>query len=235
MEPEIEGIVDVHPLRRIADRVIPRGGPEQRGPRFPFAFSRGRQRGSHNPPESSDNQRSVPEPTSAAKGAPPTSVSNPVRVDRPLEHADADKAPVLTEPQNPDPRHPLSPLKWLFSTSSARLRSRFSRGNSSGGEPHGQGPEDAGTPVVVQDPAPHQLDDTHSSSPVSRTKKAIAFVKATLQVVAAGLKAAPIPNLDQIPRILLLLLDIHEVCHLAKSTSQVTLNDPSNRLDRRRK
>ena len=40
---------------------------------------------------------------------------------------------------------------------------------------------------------------------------AVAFVRVALQVAAAGLKAAPIPDIDRIPRALLLLIEAYEV------------------------
>ena len=40
---------------------------------------------------------------------------------------------------------------------------------------------------------------------------AVAFIRVVLQVAVVGLKAAPIPNLDRIPRTLLLLMETYEV------------------------
>ena len=40
---------------------------------------------------------------------------------------------------------------------------------------------------------------------------AAAFIRVALQVAVVGLKAAPIPNLDRIPRTLLLLIETYEV------------------------
>jgi hypothetical protein len=60
------------------------------------------------------------------------------------------------------------------------------------------------------------------SAPAKRftqKKKAIAVAKVALQVAAAGLKTAPIPNLDQIPNILLMLIQIYEVSHAARNPS----------------
>ena len=39
----------------------------------------------------------------------------------------------------------------------------------------------------------------------------VAFIRVALQVAVAGLKAAPIPNLDRIPRTLLLLMETYDV------------------------
>ena len=44
---------------------------------------------------------------------------------------------------------------------------------------------------------------------------AVAFIRVALQVAVAGLKAAPIPNLDRIPRALLLLIETYKVSDLA--------------------
>ena len=40
---------------------------------------------------------------------------------------------------------------------------------------------------------------------------AAAFIRVALQVAVVGLKAAPIPNLDRIPRTLLLLIETYKV------------------------
>jgi len=45
----------------------------------------------------------------------------------------------------------------------------------------------------------------------------ITLVKSALQVAAAGLKAAPIPNLDQLPNILLSLIQTYEVGYLVQT------------------
>ena len=42
---------------------------------------------------------------------------------------------------------------------------------------------------------------------------AVAFIRVALQVAVAGLKAAPIPDLDQIPGALLLLIETYEVSY----------------------
>ena len=56
--------------------------------------------------------------------------------------------------------------------------------------------------------------DPQSSQPRTKMshKNAIAFIRVALQAAVAGLKAAPIPTLDQIPEVLLLLIETYEVC-----------------------
>ena len=44
---------------------------------------------------------------------------------------------------------------------------------------------------------------------------AAAFIRVVLHVAVVGLKAAPIPNLDRIPRTLLLLIETYKVSDLA--------------------
>lgn len=92
-----------------------------------------------------------------------------------------------------------------------RRRPRFSLGISRLGsrgaaEPPG-GPESA----AGQDSAA----GTPLSLPAPVSKKAIDIAKVALQVAAACLKAAPIPNLDQIPIILLMLIQTYEVSRTA--------------------
>jgi hypothetical protein len=50
-----------------------------------------------------------------------------------------------------------------------------------------------------------------------RRKTMIDFVKGALRVAAAGLRAAPIPNLDQLPTILLSLIQTYEVSSIGSS------------------
>jgi len=58
-------------------------------------------------------------------------------------------------------------------------------------------------------------DLSEDASSTSEKSRAIAFAKVALQVAAAGLKAAPIPNLDQIPNTLLSLIQTYS--HLASA------------------
>jgi len=50
-----------------------------------------------------------------------------------------------------------------------------------------------------------------------KRKNEIAIIRVALQVAVAGLKAAPIPDLDQIPGALLLLTETYEVGYPALS------------------
>jgi len=125
--------------------------------------------------------------------------------------------------RNPDLHLPLSLPK---SASSASLSYNFYRAKSSVHGVHGQGPANAGIATTAQELPPHLSEDAHSSPPISKKKKAIAFAKVALQVAAAGLKAAPIPNLDQIPNILLSLIRTYEVSRLAPNISPVTPDQP---------
>lgn len=56
-------------------------------------------------------------------------------------------------------------------------------------------------------------------------EKAIAAAKIALQVAAAGLKTAPIPNLDQIPNVLLMLIQSYEVSPITRSPPRIVVND----------
>ena len=76
-------------------------------------------------------------------------------------------------------------------------------------------------PVILDghviDPEPSPDPSTNPRSPQLPTKKsyknAIALIRVALQVTAAGLKAAPIRDLNQIPGALLLLIETYEVSY----------------------
>jgi len=59
--------------------------------------------------------------------------------------------------------------------------------------------------------------DRQSSRPPTNMdhEDAVAFIRVALQVAVAGLKAAPIPDLDRIPRALLRLIETYEVSYPA--------------------
>jgi hypothetical protein len=184
--------------------------------------------------EPSGHQRGATERGDTAKvvlpaPAPNLLASTSVRIDIPreagLEHEDVDEKPTITERRNPDSEAHLSPsrLEYCgpFSTSFASLESRISRANSAShiGDRHEQGPANTEISVATYE-LPHSSENTHSLQPatkISQKEKVIAFAKVALQVAAAGLKAAPIPNLDQIPKVLLSLIQTYEVSHLAGS------------------
>ena len=69
--------------------------------------------------------------------------------------------------------------------------------------------------VIAPEPSPDPSTSPQSSqlSTKKSYKNAIALIRVALQVVVAGLKAAPIPDLDQIPGALLLLIETYEVSY----------------------
>jgi hypothetical protein len=71
--------------------------------------------------------------------------------------------------------------------------------------------------VITAEPSLDPSTDPQSSQPPTKMnhKNAIAFIRVALQVAVAGLKAAPIPDLDQIPGALLLLIETYEVSYPA--------------------
>ena len=71
--------------------------------------------------------------------------------------------------------------------------------------------------VITAEPSPDPPTNPQSSQlpPKKSYKNAIALIRVALQVAVAGLKAAPIPNLDRIPRALLRLIETYEVSYPA--------------------
>ena len=69
--------------------------------------------------------------------------------------------------------------------------------------------------VIAPEPSPEPSTNLQSSQLATKKsyKNAIALIKVALQVAVAGLKAAPIPDLDQIPGALLLLIETYEVSY----------------------
>ena len=67
--------------------------------------------------------------------------------------------------------------------------------------------------VIACEPSLGPTTDRQSPPPPANMDHgdAVAFIRVALQVAVAGLKAAPIPNLDRIPRALLLLVETYEV------------------------
>ena len=67
--------------------------------------------------------------------------------------------------------------------------------------------------VITAEPSLDPSTDQQSSRPPANMAHgdAVAFIRVVLQVAVAGLKAAPIPDLDRIPRTLLLLIESYEV------------------------
>ena len=69
--------------------------------------------------------------------------------------------------------------------------------------------------VITTEPSLDPSINPESSQPPTKMKhkNEIAFIRVALQVAVAGLKAAPIPDLDQIPSALLLLIETYEVSY----------------------
>ena len=69
--------------------------------------------------------------------------------------------------------------------------------------------------VITAEPSPDPPTNPQSSQlPTKKSyKNAIALIRVALQVAVAGLKAAPIPGLDQIPGALLVLIETYEVSY----------------------
>ena len=70
--------------------------------------------------------------------------------------------------------------------------------------------------ITAEAPLDSSTDSQSSRPPANMNdENAIAIIRVALQVAVAGLKAAPIPTLDQIPEALLLLIDTYEVSYPA--------------------
>ena len=73
-----------------------------------------------------------------------------------------------------------------------------------------------GHAITAEAPLDPSTDPQSLRPPENMSEEnAIAFIRVTLQVAVAGLKAAPIPTLDQIPEALLLLINTYEVSYPA--------------------
>jgi len=211
------------------------------GSRFCFWISRPESHGSETLSESPEIQRSATEHNAAAKGPrlvpllnlPPSArVSNGGGAESEGDNVDKNS---IAGRQHPRAR--LSPSlhkrQGPPSASSASVGSQGSHHNSYVGGEHEQRPSNTEISVSTHGHLSHPSDNAHLSRPVvkmSQKDKAIAFAKVALQVAAAGLKAAPIPNLDQIPNVLLSLIQTYEVSH-PPGHPQVILNVPSKPLD----
>ena len=66
---------------------------------------------------------------------------------------------------------------------------------------------------ITAEPSLDPSTDPQLSRPPANMDRgdAVAFIMVALQVAVAGLKAAPIPDLDRIPGALLLLIETYEV------------------------
>ena len=67
--------------------------------------------------------------------------------------------------------------------------------------------------VITEESLLDPSTDRQSSRPPANMDHgdAVVFISVALQVAVAGLNAAPIPNLDRIPRALLLLIETYKV------------------------
>ena len=72
---------------------------------------------------------------------------------------------------------------------------------------------DSDAHVITAEPSLDPSTDPQSSRPPANMDHgdAVAFIRVVLQVAVAGLKAAPIPYLNQIPSALLLLIETYDV------------------------
>ena len=174
------------------------------------------------------DQQSVPRHDDAAKGprtTPPLTLPPTERVNSGrgagLGGEGVDEKPTISQRRNSGPH--LSPSLGKYqgpsSVSNVSLGIQNSRPNSYIDDQHEQGPSNTDISVSTHGLVSHPPENAHSSqlaAKMSPKKKTIAFAKVALQVAAAGLKAAPIPNLDQIPNTLLTLIQTYEVSHLTK-------------------
>ena len=71
--------------------------------------------------------------------------------------------------------------------------------------------------VITAEPSLDPSTDPQLSRPPANMdhRDAVAFIRVVLQVAMVGLKAAPIPDLDRIPRVLLRLIETYKVSYPA--------------------
>ena len=97
---------------------------------------------------------------------------------------------------------------------SGNLVSQFPHMNAPDDGRHKRGPVALDGHVTTEPSLDPATAPQSSQTPIKMSyKNAIAFIRVALQVSVAGLKAAPIPDLDQIPGALLLLIETYEVSH----------------------
>ena len=96
---------------------------------------------------------------------------------------------------------------------SGNLVSQFAHMNTPDGGRHKRRPVALDGHVITTVPSSDPPIDPQSSRPRTKMKhkNEISFIRVALQAAVAGLKAAPIPDLDQIPGALLLLIETYEV------------------------
>lgn len=202
---------------------MPHSRRKQQGPHPRSRISLWGLRDSPNETGASGDQQSGIQHNDAAKDpfvTPVPAVLHSVRVESPRaaspEYEDVDNT--LIAKRKKQQTH-LSPQLKPSGPSFTSLESQIPRAHPSD-DYHEQQPVDAEISIAVEELPQSPLGNTDLAAKISRKKKAIAFVKVALRVVAAGLKAAPIPNLDQIPNLLLALIQTYEVSHLARSLFQ---------------
>jgi hypothetical protein len=232
-----------YPLHLITQRVMSCGGCGCWASHFCLGISCLGLHGLQNADEPSGSQRSATGNNGTANDPfrlPVLHLLPSIRVDSPgeagLEHEDVNEKSTMTGRRNPPSCFPPSLLQdpGPSFVSFTNSESQISCANSSIDDHRKQGPSDTEISVAAYDLLSHPSDNIHSPqapTKMSLKKKAIAIAKVALQVTAAGLKAAPIPNLDQIPNILLMLIETYKVSQLSGSLSQIVLNDPSKSLD----
>ena len=134
------------------------------------------------------------EPTMPAVPDPLPSLDNPGQAS-PAFH-DVDENPKNSESRNPE-----------------GLEAQFAHMNNPDANHHERRPVVLDGDVITTKPSLDPSTDPQPSRPPANMNhdNAIAFIRVSLQVAVAGLKAAPIPDLDRIPRALLLLIETYEV------------------------
>ena len=97
--------------------------------------------------------------------------------------------------------------------SSGNFVSQFSHMNTPDGGRHKRRPAALDGHVITTEPSLDPSIDPQSSQPRTKMnhKNEIAFIRVVLEAAVTGLKAAPIPDLVQIPGALLLLIETYEV------------------------
>ena len=141
-----------------------------------------------------DVERTVVEPPRSVNEEPIRSEDSPGQAGPAFQ--DVDENPTNTEHRN-----------------SGNLVSQFAHMNTSDDGRHKPLAPDGH--VITTEPSLDPSIDPQSSQPRSKMKRKneIAIIRVALQVAVAVLKAAPIPDLDQIPGALLLLIETYEVSY----------------------
>ena len=136
------------------------------------------------------------EPTRSAVPDSLSSVDSPGQASLAIQ--DVDENPTNAEHRNPE-----------------GLESQFAHMSIPDVKHHNHRPGILDRHVITAEPSLEPATTPQSSQIPTKMshKNAIAFIRVALQVSVAGLKAAPIPDLDQIPGALLLLIETYKVSH----------------------